>query len=100
MKFQADIEGSTKRLCWWIGCGVCEKEIFGLNTWRGGEATELGSMGGAGFGGQPGVSDAPIFSLSLFMAPSRGVWWTVGGVHLEFRGETCARKIHFGVSGG
>lgn len=32
MKFQADIEGSTKRLCWWIGCGVCEKEIFGLNT--------------------------------------------------------------------
>lgn len=45
MKFQADIEGSTKRLCWWIGCGVCEKEIFGLNKWRGGEATELGSVG-------------------------------------------------------
>lgn len=88
MKFRADIEGSTKRLCWGIGCGACEKEIFGLNKWRGGEATELGSVGGAGVGGQPGVTGPPIFSLSPLVAPNRGVWWTVASVHLEFRGET------------
>lgn len=82
MRCQADLEGSADRLCWWIRCGVCGKETFGLNPWRNGDATEMGRCGQSRFWR---VARGP--GSELREAPRGGVCWLVESVPLEFRGE-------------